>query len=144
MGAGCALVGFFFGIYDGFHLGWNGDKEPIKQTAFNVKGRIDSFMGHSQRPVVTHAIRTERIENRSNILVDDNFLVHSVETDADIKGQAVTSANATTAAASSKIPTYSEPAASPLTATSKSDSATNEIEQPTVPGSNPFGDNDEF
>ena len=144
MGAGCALVGFFFGIYDGFHLGWNGDKEPLKQTAFNVKGRIDRFLSNSHTPVVTHSARTEHIENRSNIQVDDNFPVDSVETDADIKGQTVTSATDTTTTVSTKKPLEPQPTASPLTMTSNSDSATNELKQPTVPGSNPFGDENDF
>jgi len=144
MGAGCALVGFFFGIYDGFHLGWNGDKEPLKQTAFNVKGRIDRFLSNSERPVVTHAARTERIDNRPNIQVDGNFPVDSVETDADTKGQTVTSATATTTSVSTKTLLEPQPIASPLTMTSKSDSATNDLKQPTVPGSNPFGNDSDF
>ncbi|WP_211830855.1 hypothetical protein [Kistimonas asteriae] len=62
MGVGFALVGFFFGIYDGFHLGWNCDKSPLENRAKDVKSRLDAFLKKDHEPNHKETTRYRPIE----------------------------------------------------------------------------------
>ena len=82
MGAGFAIVGFFYGIYDGFHLGWNCDKSPLESRAKDVKRRLDAFLKKDHEPTHKETTRYKLIE------LNDDDSSHS-SNDADVSASSV-------------------------------------------------------